>query len=59
MKIEKMTKRIEKKLEKQSIAREEFNSFMIDWIEKHDLPKEAYRAISYLMSSYVMHYIED
>lgn len=59
MKIEKTTKMIDNKLRKQSMAREEFDSFMIDWVEKHEMPKEAYRAISYLMSSYVMNYISD
>jgi hypothetical protein len=57
--IEKITNKIEKKIKKQSLAREEFDSFMVKWIDKHDLPKEVYRGISFLMSSYVMNYIED
>lgn len=57
--IDKITKKVEKRIEKQSIAREEFDDFILKWIEKHELPKEAYRGISFLMSSYVMSYIED
>lgn len=53
-----MEKIIEKKVAKQGIAREEFDQFFKKWIEKHELPKEAYRSISFLMSSYVMNYIE-
>lgn len=59
MSTEKITKKIERRIEKQALAREEFNVFMLQWIEKHELPKEAYLGISFLMSSYVMNYIED
>jgi uncharacterized lipoprotein len=59
MSIGNMTKKIDRKIQKQSEAREEFDSFLTDWIEKHELPEEVYRGISYLMSSYVMNYIED
>ena len=54
----KITKQIEKKIEKQSRAREEFDIFLKKWIERHELPKEAYRGVSFLMSSYVMNYVE-
>lgn len=35
-------------------AREEFDAFMLEWIKKYKMSDEAYRGISYLMSSYVM-----
>ena len=59
MNVEQITKRIDRKLQKQSIAREQFDCFLREWIDKHELPKEAYRGISYLMSSYVTNYIDD
>jgi hypothetical protein len=58
MQFEQVTAHVEKRLDKQQSAREEFDVFFKRWIEKHGLPKEAYRSISYLMSSYVSEYIE-
>lgn len=59
MDIEKVTKRIANLLRRQSDAKEEFDAFFLEWIAKYKLPKEAYRGVSYLMSSYVMNYIKD
>lgn len=59
MNIKEIVDKVEKKIRKQTIAREEFDSFMIAWVEKHKLPQEAYRGISYLMSAYVASLIED
>jgi hypothetical protein len=47
-----------KRLDKQEVAREEFDAFLKKWIERHELRSEVYRGISYLMSSYVRMEIE-
>jgi hypothetical protein len=59
MKFPIVTKQTERRIKKQEHAREEFDLFIKEWIHKHELPKEAYRAISFLMSSYVSHYVEE
>lgn len=59
MKKDLVTKKVLARVKKQSHAIEEFDSFMIEWIDKYELPEEAYRGISYLMSSYVTNEIQD
>lgn len=44
---------VKKRLDKQNSAREEFDSFLKEWIKRYELRAEVYRGISYLMSSYV------
>lgn len=47
-------KEVESRLERQRAAREEFDAWIKYWIKRHSLSNEAYRALSYLMSSYVI-----
>ena len=52
--LDKINDEIKKDLKIQGDMREEFDSFLSQWIQKYKMSSEAHRAISYLMSSYVM-----